>query len=347
MTIKKQQGFTIVELMIALFLGMIILTAVVQVYIMSTRTAVVQQSGSNVLDANVFGLQKVETNLRLAGLDLSPVSISTENESGIITSTDNLKDSNMDASLVTRTGGLPTLTSRTSSDQLTIQYRAPTDMRDCEGHLALGEKRGFLQTKEDDETEWTTLDRMSPIPGQLVVERYFLADTDNDGKLELRCDSGRFETIRISPKGNKSGYQNEASFSAEQTTARTQRDASAAGLNMNFAGTDADGNGALIAKNVDDFKVLLAVAEGNNTRYLTPTEYASNTHNQKAIIAVKLGILTKGDLPTMQSDISITEFDILGEKVTLKDTAGANYIRRVFESNSMLRNSRDREKKGQ
>ncbi|STZ07548.1 Tfp pilus assembly protein PilW [Moraxella caprae] len=60
--INKQQGFTLIELMISLVLGLLIIAAVGQVYVISVRTATVQEAGSSILDANVFGLQHIENN---------------------------------------------------------------------------------------------------------------------------------------------------------------------------------------------------------------------------------------------------------------------------------------------
>lgn len=321
MKIHNQKGFTIVELMISLLLGLIILTAVVQVYIMSTRTAVVQQSGSQILDANVFGLQRIETNLRLAGLDMANKSTVSEPFSGIIAGVSNVPVAGLSPNFITRTGNLPTNTSRASSDQLTIQYRAPTDMRDCEGKLALGEKDGIMKDEEGE-----LLDKTVPIKGQPIIERYFLKD--DNGILNLYCDAGRYETLDIESLGN---------LDPEQSGELAER-------KKLFGVKSVQGMGkeeALIASNIDDFKVLFAVADGNNILYVNPTEYA-RSHSTKAIVAVKLAILAKGNVPTMESDISVTSFDLLGESVTLKSGVSQNYIRRVYESNSMLRNSRER-----
>ena len=57
---NKQQGFTLIELMISLVLGLLIIAAASQVYVISLRTATVQQAGSSILDANVFGLQQIQ-----------------------------------------------------------------------------------------------------------------------------------------------------------------------------------------------------------------------------------------------------------------------------------------------
>ena len=52
-------GFTLIELMISLVLGLLISAAVIQVYIVNTRTVTIQQSASEVQDSTIFALQSL------------------------------------------------------------------------------------------------------------------------------------------------------------------------------------------------------------------------------------------------------------------------------------------------
>lgn len=63
-----QSGFTLIELMISLVLGLLISAAVIQVYIINTRTITVQQSASEVQDSTIFAMQSLEERVRLANL---------------------------------------------------------------------------------------------------------------------------------------------------------------------------------------------------------------------------------------------------------------------------------------
>lgn len=49
-------GFTLIELMISLVLGLLISAAVMQVYLINTRTITVQQSASEVQDSTIFAM---------------------------------------------------------------------------------------------------------------------------------------------------------------------------------------------------------------------------------------------------------------------------------------------------
>ena len=173
-------GFTLIELMISLVLGLLISAAVIQVYIINVRTSTVQQSASEVQDSAIFSLQAIEDHIRLANLG-NPISNikDTTNHGGIVLTTANLGTSNAtEAKYLTvsadSTGwtGLSNITG-VESDQLTIQYKNVTSssLFDCEGtEVALGS------------SDW-------------VVERYFVrkatggADTD----LVLACAAGRVD----------------------------------------------------------------------------------------------------------------------------------------------------------
>lgn len=320
---NKQQGFTLIELMISLVLGLLIIAAASQVYVISLRTATVQQAGSSILDANVFGLQQIENNIRMAGLGLSDVAKAGAADSGILAggdkaaaiSTLRANGTNLDPKLISRDGsGSTNTTSR--SDQLTIQYRAPANMRDCEGRLVLGPRTGILDLPGNP---------VVSIDGQIIVERYFVKDSN--GTLELRCDAGLYVSNHI--------IQDNGQGTANATILTGANDRH----NIHGLGDD----GALIASDIDDFQVRFGIASGgagnSGIRYVTPTEYQT-LPSDTAIITVQLGLLTKGSVPSSDAPESPT-YTILGNDVSMKSDQG-QFIRRVYETNIMLRNSRGR-----
>lgn len=178
-------GFTLIELMISLVLGLLISAAVIQVYIINTRTITVQQSASEVQDSTIFAMQALEENIRLANLGNDITSItSTTLHGGVVLKGDNIGNADVSTGYLTVSAG-QTGTADTNgwtgasnmnkdSDQLTIQYQntTGTTMYDCEG------------TKIDSSSNW-------------VIERYFVRlDTSATAKtgvqdLVLACDAGR------------------------------------------------------------------------------------------------------------------------------------------------------------
>jgi len=319
---NKQQGFTLIELMISLVLGLLIIAAASQVYVISLRTATVQQAGSSILDANVFGLQQIENNIRMAGLGLSDVAKAGAADSGILAGGDkaaaigvlHVNDTKLSSDFISRDGSGPTNTT-SGSDQLTIQYRAPANMRDCEGHLVLGPRTGILDLPGNP---------VVSIDGQIIVERYFVKN--NNGTLELRCDAGLYVSNHI--------IQDDGQGTANATILT--------GANNRHNIHNLGGDGALIASGIDDFQVRFGIASGANhsgIRYVTPTEYQALDPNT-AIITVQLGLLTKGSVPSSDAPESQV-YTILGNDVSMKSDQG-QFIRRVYETNIMLRNSRGR-----
>ena len=139
---KSVGGFTLIELMISLVLGLLISAAVIQVYIVNTRTVTIQQSASEVQDSTIFALQSLEDHIRIANLGNPITSISdTTNHGGIVLTSTNLGSSNTtEAKYLTNSAGskgwagLSNITG-VNSDQLTIQYKniTPNTLYDCEG----------------------------------------------------------------------------------------------------------------------------------------------------------------------------------------------------------------------
>ena len=182
---RSTSGFTLIELMISLVLGLLISAAVIQVYLTNTKTASTQKSGSELQEASVFGLQQLESHLRLANLGNSVTSIAdTTAGGGIVISPENIGLASSDTSknfYFTRTGGDSNITG-INSDQLTIQFKNTTGVKipDCES---------------------ADID-----PKATVIERYFIRSSSTTGQgLLLACDAGRVTDTGIT--GLSANYQ--------------------------------------------------------------------------------------------------------------------------------------------
>lgn len=171
-----QQGFTLVELMISLVLGLLISAAAVQIYLTNARTSTMQKSGSELQDASVFGIQFLENHIRLANLGNAASNITdTTVGGGIVLTPSNIVNATSTPASTTvltnstgDTGWTGVSNTNVGSDQLTIQFTNTTGstISDCEG--------------ADIETNAT------------VIERYFLrAATVATNGLVLACDAER------------------------------------------------------------------------------------------------------------------------------------------------------------
>lgn len=298
-----QTGFTLIELMISLILGLIISAAVMQVYLINVKTSSIQVSGSELQDASVFGLQQLERKVRLANLGNSETKIDdTTVKGGVVLTGINLGDTTdpyADTGYLTRRAsdsgsgdngwtGISNIKD-VDSDQLTIQYTNITgdEMVDCEGSIVA--------------------------VNEVVVERYFLRQETGDSskgdikKLVLACDAGRVDVV--------AGVVN--------------------GIDTSYSATDARSFGQAgqeIITNVDQFKILLGVQEtkGANTgrmMYLPSSAYLAITGDKPAITgdkpaitAIKMGLIAHGSTPILEGEDQ-DKFVLLDQDNVLKTDA--------------------------
>lgn len=195
---KAEQGFTLIELMIALALGLIVVAAAAMLFLTAVKSSQVQDGMADLQDNANFGLNYITQDIRLANLNAVAAAMNdTVSEGGIVLSQLNLNlpDSvrnNIDDALLSQSNGdvagddnawTGASNVTQSSDQLVIQYR-PTEIGgfDCEGR------------------EITTVDRV-------IIQRYFLRVDANAGAgegnpLALACDAGNYDDINLARYGD-------------------------------------------------------------------------------------------------------------------------------------------------
>ena len=384
MTIKySQNGFSLIELMISLTLGLLISAAVMQVYLSSIKTSSVQSGGANLLEASIFGIQNIEKNIRLSNLGMSDTNnpftptagvvmtsdSSLVNKSQTDTSKNNMNGIKMGGTVssagtaeivdgyLTKSGNQTTSEGNNTwkaensnikelnGSQLTIQYEAPQNMFDCEGNFV----RGPIEIDRDGNLEL--------IPGQVIVERYFLKKVAKDDKFdyesnitsyELRCDAGRYV---------------KEDLNATELTAQAITDQKTTILKAARNIRDFGDAGEIMIPRVDYFGVLLGVAvveiKGSSDpietlRYFTPEQYiefldktekkesspSSTTVTTTNIVSVKLSVLVRAERP-LTGESGTSNFIVFGKSETLSSDTSSAFVRKVYESNIMLRNSRD------
>ncbi len=147
--IPGQNGFTLVELIVALVLGVLITAAAGQMLITSQISFSLQKANSDLQDSGNFGLNYLASDIKKTNnkADKSVVSLSTVH-GGVVFDSRNVASSTISTNYSTK--GLVGLSNTDkNSDQLTIQYYVDQDgVYDCEGRLVA--------------------------VGQYVVQRYFL-----------------------------------------------------------------------------------------------------------------------------------------------------------------------------
>ncbi|GAB3051978.1 PilW family protein [Acinetobacter apis] len=133
--LNLQKGFTLVELMASLVLGLLVSAAALALFFSAQRSYTLQQATSEMQENSNFALEYVVKNIRMANYNGSTVVNGESSNSGIVLTDKNLPGAS--TSLLTKAQvGFSNVSVK--SDQLTIQYQVTSDQVnqgffDCQG----------------------------------------------------------------------------------------------------------------------------------------------------------------------------------------------------------------------
>ena len=340
-TFEIQQGFTLVELMIALVLGLLVSAAALQIFYTSSVNSRRQEASSQIQDNSIFGFSQIQQHLRRTNYGAKSTSAYDEyfmnhltpqggvvltapdgasgkwlnnNLSGLVLDSaaiaDNLLSSSASANSVSNLNGIA------NSDQLTIQYQSSREgLFDCEG---------------------------ASIPKDFyVIERYFVRmdNTVTPAVPGLACASAIYN-YKESDAGSATGIDIKAYTVPGEGTATPN----------NLAGV-----GTIVISNVDYFRVMLGVSD--STGFATDPENSRIGYiaipdgsdlnaqlNNRRIVSLQLGILARSNNPTVtpqaNSDLSFTVLDKTDVSLNATAIQGPTYLRSVYKSTVLLRNAR-------
>lgn len=296
---KKQAGFTLIELMISIGLGLIIVASALMLFLSGQRNVAMQKSAADLQDDQNFGLNYVAKNIRNANLNSPSASLNNASQfSGIVFSSANLSSSltglptDFNAKFITANISMHTSNMRSKinttytdavNDQLVIQYR-PTQAGgyDCEGNL---------------------------INSSYVVERYFVRTDANGGgtaaeRSALACAASQYES---------------------------------SDTDLEAVATDGIyGGGQIIMKRVDLFHVRFLVA---GKRYMTVAEYNTSVAKPRILAVQLGIIARAPDGSGERSISTTQEFSLLGQTFTQKTTFPNRYLRTPIMQTVALRNA--------
>ena len=329
-----QKGFTLVELMVALVLGLLISAAALQIFYTSSVNNNRQKAGSQIQDNAVFGIDGLSKHLRRANYGANSNATSgfylnhlTPQGGVVLTrptgtlpssgSTSPWSKSNLNG-LKSGSTPLPTdilsangsansasnIKGIANSDQLTIQYQAYQDgMFTCDGEAI----------SRDD----------------YVVERYF-----------VRNDT----TVRPNQNGLAC---------ASLIYTYNEADANGTGIDITAPKlAKLRGDGMIILPNVDYFRVLLGTTAQNNFAtdpsslafVYRPIPADPTTLAGQRIVSMQVGLLMHSDTATVsKQENNSLRFNILDKRNQQLNTSAANsskYLRNVYETTTLIRNAR-------
>lgn len=136
-SLASEKGFTLIELIVALALGLIISAAALQLFTGGLITTRMQDASAELQDSGVFGLEYIARDIRLANYNnTNNLELTDQTTQGGIVLSSGLANANLaldgvDAGLLSQSAGSSNVAG--TSDQLTIQYISPDRRFNCEG----------------------------------------------------------------------------------------------------------------------------------------------------------------------------------------------------------------------
>ncbi|MFA9485758.1 MULTISPECIES: PilW family protein [unclassified Moraxella] len=316
-------GLSLLEMMIALLIASMVVLMVAQAYVMSLNGIVAQENLTYRLQHQIFGVQGLTESLRLAGLGIDDKVLSQPNPQGVLVHIDQLSHQSHSVSNLARylsRADVQPKNNRTTmpTHQLTIIYRAPQDMWDCEGEMALGPRNARLKGG-----------KMRHIEGQVVIERYFVQN--NDGVMNLRCDAARFVPESITRDGTRDRRLGRGSSAYIKAIIDTESSSKAANT---IIGVGSQGD--VIASHVEGLWVEVGVASQDGIRFMPITEYANHANQDEPIVMMNVAFLGYSPTPSARDDAP-RDFEIFGKKVVLQQDS-PSHDRWLYHFSVRLRN---------
>lgn len=322
--LKQQQlGFTLIELMVSLAIGLILVAIAVQLFVSGQVNYHIQQAASTVQDSGVFGLSAVTKNIRLANHGNAGAMHDQSLYGGIVLSgqyvdqkatlAGNLHGLKFADQPVTGTSYISASKATESafgsvnSDQLVIMYQAPMDMRTCTGRQVRGPNRSLTELKK----------------GWYVIEKYYVKK-NTDQTADLYCsDSFFIAKGEVAPQSLLDDEEN--TLTIEQT--------------QSLMGDYGQSRGHLIANNVEYMRVQLVIRQQNQrTATLDVASYQqlnldADSNTRPAVIGINLGWLVRSNEKVANG--TQTTYQVLDRSIRVPDD---QFMRQTYSTTIALRN---------
>lgn len=313
----KQAGFTLIELMIAITLGLILVAVAIQMLVSGQQNYRIQSSAASLQDSGLFGINYVTKNIRLANHGNASIINDASLYGGIVLSNQtsstatppangNLKGLKIGTALLTGNDLVSASMNNDSafstypkSDQLIIMYQAPMNTFTCDGKKVKGPEKTSTNYAK----------------GWYVIERYYISKDVTKSEANLNCSSSMF-------------------IAEGETVPQTYESQTINAVNT-LTTSYAANAGEIIAKNIEYMRVQLVVRNTNGTtRTLDVNEYkAINAVPRPAVIGVNLGWLVRSSEKVAMAEK--TEFKVLDQTIT---AAKDGYMRQVYTTTIAIRN---------
>lgn len=368
----KESGFTLVELMIALALGLVVAAAATMLFLTSQKSYVLQSGMADLQDNANFGLNYITKDIRLTNLNIIKADVNDQTQYGglVLTSSAN----------ATKDVAVPPAT---VGDPLSNLYKtitvanAPESILSRSNGMTLGSSpawTGVSNVQEiatDAKGASTTTDINSD---QLTIQytpQYILDEATNEWVGGFDCEGRELRFLAEKPAtgtrpfgrqmivqryflrtdtnmGNEPNQPLalacEAGFYAlAETPAVVRVEGGTPSQNLNTA-TFGKGSGQIIMRRVDHFRVLLGVQNSSSYRYISINDYMGIAAGSRPrILSVQLGLLVRST-NSVAKDVIISDdqqFQVLDQLVKVKTpkASAPKYVRQIVSQTIALRNT--------
>lgn len=324
----KQQGFTLIELMISLVLGLLVSAIVINLFLVGQRSSTMQQGMMSLQNSTLFNLGSVINSIRLANLNASQPFINDKVlYGGIVLSVHNISDNKdtdgnldftIDENLLTRGNIGESNLKDKNSDQLVVQYRvSSSNQYDCEGR------------------ELTAND--------YVVERYFLREDTNNRSdpnkaLALACKAARYTEITAKTNTELSDLKGNGEIIIPRVDHLSVR------LGVAFDGANPNCSGLTTTTGEGEESVTTTYTADSKLdcfSYIDIEDYLDLTEKKPQIVSIQLGLLVRSTDTVGNNQFFDKEkkYKVLNVEEILKDDAKNNlYLRSVVTQTVSIRN---------
>lgn len=348
----RQLGFTLIELMLSLALGLILSAAAIFLFLSGQKSYLIQLGLLNNQDNANFGMNYLIKDIQLANLNNPIGGISDQTAVGGIVLTSSLnatKDalktpqSNLFRTIVGTTANVNLLSrSAESSAGTAPAWTGVSNVQNREGDLRSDQLviQYIPQYKKDDMGTANELDDVwrggfdcegreltfrinnpgngDPFGRQVVVQRYFLREDVN-------------AVPNTEPNRPLALVCDSGIYAADTRTNPTTI--------LGYGGT-----GEIVMSRAEYLRILLTVQNENNTfRYVSIAEYMALPAPHPKIIAIQLGVLTRSTQPVGADSLikDDQQFRVLDQVVTVKKDTNikTKYVRQVVTQSIALRNA--------
>lgn len=309
--LSKQSGFTLIELMIAITLGLLIVAAAIQLFITGLASYKLQKAMAHIQDNASLGLNFIISDIRKANLNSSIPAVNDQIEyAGILLTPKNVGQKiNLNCTACFSENKLTSLGAANvvglSNDQLLIRYQAPQNGFDCSGN---------------------TLNKDT-----FVIQHYYVSATSTDLRQSLRCQAAQYtqaqlDGVKDTDPPLKLDWKNSQVILPNVDFFQTR---------LGYADGDLDNaNSTLAYTDIHNYMDLAA-----KKKNIDGVMQSVRPH----VHAIQIGVLVKSadsaGNPSIIKQRNSEPFQIFGTKVNLAPSFQDNHLRQVVSQTISLRNA--------